>query len=764
MTRGLFAFLLCFFIFGPVAGKPFAEHKNGEVRVPDSVRINKMIARAEAFIPKFSENRKYIDSALALLTAAEEITSVPALENLYYRVLSKRARILVKSADFTSAQLLFTKITTYERRKGIAAEAASWQKIGDDFELEIKSGFPLRRSCYQKAYDLFKLTGNKQNVADAMGKVADADMTAGDYAKAEQEQLWVLQEYKALKYRKIYYGYYMLAETYFRSRKEDKHIKARIDCVNAYENDKNGSIGDGLLYYYNLAVAYHKHRKYEFAIEMYKKGMQISKTLKDFDRYYWGLTGSVGCYIKLREFSTAVNLLKEASKYPKTLKMECFLLSRELSLNTSMKNWGAAQKLVQKFKLAFDRYLPNAKVDGSAYAKEEFVVTYYPLPLYYIYTEQWGELKASLLVLQSFPENKLSNNTRIYVHTVKLKVDSVGGNFLSALREHEIITDLRDSSMSLESRNRISELEAKYNSVNKDKAIQLLNSEASAQNARLERSKLQGRFIVVITIVSALFAAVLLFAYQAKRRSNFTLRAKQKEINDQNGVLSELLTQKEMLLTDKNDLVESLEDLLSEKEWLLKEVHHRVKNNLQIVMSLLYNQSTYLKNEDAKKALFDVQNRIQAIAIIHHKLYSKNSVASVALPGYISELTSYLSNIYVQDIRSIRFVLDIEDISLNISQAVPIGLILNEAITNSIKYAFCDKGGVIAVSAKRTENEGLELTVKDDGKGLPDAFEHDSDSSLGIGMMRALTRQLKGDFSIESEQGVAIHVGFKLEL
>ncbi|TWR24408.1 hypothetical protein FPZ43_18460 [Mucilaginibacter pallidiroseus] len=763
MTRGIFGFLLYVFISVTVLARFFAEKVSRDNRIPDSVTVNRLIARAEAYIPHFSEDRKFIDSALIQIAIAEKIASEPSLENLYYRVLSEKARVLIKSADFTAAQSLFAKITSYERRKGIGEEAASWQKIGDDFELEVKSGFPLRRSCYQNAYNLYKLTGNRQNIADAMGKIADADLAAGKYSRAEQEQLWVIEEYKALKYVKIYYGYYMLSETYYRDRREQKHLNALIDCVNAFENDPAGNASDGLFYYYNLAVAYHKYRNFEFAIAMYKKGMASSREIKNHDRYYWGLLGSIGCYIKLGQHATALKLLKEVSKYPKTLKMECFLVSRELSLYISMKRWQAAGNIVQKFSNLFERYRTAAAKDGGAYATEEFINNYYPLPLYYINTKKWAELKRSQQIMRSFPEKELDNNARISLHNVNLKVDSASGNYLSALKEYEIITALRDSAMSIENRNKITELEAKYNSVTKDNTIQILNSEASVQSTKLEKANLQKRFIIVITVIAALFAAVLFFAYQSKRRGNFALQAKQKEINDQNGILSELLTQKEILLTDKNDLVASLENLLTEKEWLLKEVHHRVKNNLQIVMSLLYNQSAYLKNDDAKKALFDIQNRIQAIAIIHHKLYSKNSVASVALTGYISELTSYLSNIYIKDIRTVRFVLDIEDISLNISQAVPIGLILNEAITNSIKYAFCDKGGLIAVTAKKTENDELELTVKDDGKGLPLAFEHDSDRSLGIGMMKALTKQLKGTFVIDSEQGVAIKVIFKLE-
>ena len=128
-------------------------------------------------------------------------------------------------------------------------------------------------------------------------------------------------------------------------------------------------------------------------------------------------------------------------------------------------------------------------------------------------------------------------------------------------------------------------------------------------------------------------------------------------------------------------------DLLKDKEWLIKEVHHRVKNNLQMVISLLNSQSIYLNDEAAVVAIQESQRRMHAMSLIHQKLYQSENVGVIDMRAYINEFISYLKDIFETG-SSIRFEQDVDPIKLDVGQAVPVGLILNEVITNSIKYAF----------------------------------------------------------------------------
>jgi len=203
--------------------------------------------------------------------------------------------------------------------------------------------------------------------------------------------------------------------------------------------------------------------------------------------------------------------------------------------------------------------------------------------------------------------------------------------------------------------------------------------------------------------------------------------------------------------------------LLNEKEWLLKEIHHRVKNNLQIVISLLNTQSAYLDNEDAVAAIRISQNRMHAMSLIHQKLYQSDNMANIDMFWYVHELANHMMESF--DVRNrIEFLIDVDKIYLNIVQAVPLGLILNEAISNSIKYAFPQKDkGIITVSLKKDDESMCTLNISDNGIGLPDGFDPEATNSLGMSLMIGLSNQIDGDFKILNNHGVTININFTIK-
>ena len=203
--------------------------------------------------------------------------------------------------------------------------------------------------------------------------------------------------------------------------------------------------------------------------------------------------------------------------------------------------------------------------------------------------------------------------------------------------------------------------------------------------------------------------------------------------------------------------------MLDEKEWLVKEIHHRVKNNLQIVMGLLQRQSAYIDNDIAFAAIQNSENRMHSIALIHQKLYQSESLDLINMPEYIDELITYLKDGCDTGNR-IHFEKKIDEIYLDVSQAVPLGLILNEAITNAIKYAYPkDNAGFIHIVLSQTgEDENL-LIIEDHGPGLPSHFNMEKIDSLGMNLMKGLSKQLGGTFQLENNQGLTIKIVFKTE-
>src|SRR5258705_7294084 len=183
--------------------------------------------------------------------------------------------------------------------------------------------------------------------------------------------------------------------------------------------------------------------------------------------------------------------------------------------------------------------------------------------------------------------------------------------------------------------------------------------------------------------------------------------------------LAEELSLQREEIRKKNDHLQELigdkDKLLSEKEWWLKEVHHRVKNNLHTIICLLESQAMYLEN-DALQAIEKSQHRIYAMSLIHQKLYQNEDITSIDMSVYLEELIMYLRQGFDAD--QIEFSLRVEPVHLNLSQAIPVGLIVNEAVTNSIKYAFAEcNTGKISICIQ--EKEGvITLIVSDNGKGV----------------------------------------------
>ncbi|HUC82845.1 MAG TPA: tetratricopeptide repeat protein [Flavisolibacter sp.] len=204
----------------------------------------------------------------------------------------------------------------------------------------------------------------------------------------------------------------------------------------------------------------------------------------------------------------------------------------------------------------------------------------------------------------------------------------------------------------------------------------------------------------------------------------------------------------------------SLQRLVDEKELLLKEVHHRVKNNLQIIISLLETQSSFLTDK-ALAAMRDSQHRVYAMSLIHQKLYQTDDFATVSMTAYLPDLLSYLKESF-ESKDKIAIHSHIENIELDISQAIPLGLIINEAVTNAIKYAFPgDAVGDITIRLRCEEGNSVMLEISDNGIGLPTNWEKKINNSIGFKLMQGLSTDIQADFHIESHSGTRITIAFE---
>jgi len=228
-----------------------------------------------------------------------------------------------------------------------------------------------------------------------------------------------------------------------------------------------------------------------------------------------------------------------------------------------------------------------------------------------------------------------------------------------------------------------------------------------------------------------------------------------RQLRSRNQKLEELIRSK----------TEKLVASLNEKEVLIKEIHHRVKNNLQVISGLLELQSKNIDNERAKDALIISRNRVQSVALVHHNLYQLERFGTVRVKNFADDLFLQLSTILKKEGQNVEFFNNISDIELDLDTAVPFGLILNELITNSYKYAFASVSAP-QISMSLTAVDGhlgksYALIYADNGKGLGDHADLRNSNTLGLRLIADLTRQLKGTIEYRSEGGAVFHITFR---
>jgi two-component sensor histidine kinase/uncharacterized membrane protein affecting hemolysin expression len=279
-------------------------------------------------------------------------------------------------------------------------------------------------------------------------------------------------------------------------------------------------------------------------------------------------------------------------------------------------------------------------------------------------------------------------------------------------------------------------------------------------------------------------------AYTVSLKNDYSIRAT-KQNNDEvgrlidgfNEMLMQIQERDQVLIKDqeelekrvqertfklKQEIVERikvedrLRESLKEKEVLLKEIHHRVKNNLQVISSLLYLQSKKIHDKPALDMFVESQNRIRSMALIHEKLYQSQDMVNIDFSEYIRSLIGHLANSYGAQLKNVRIKVNIENVLLSIDKGIPCGLIINELVTNALKYAFPDgRKGEIIIEIGRSQNGLIALEVSDNGIGFPKAIDIQKSETLGLQLVKNLTQQLRGKIDVQNGKGTRFSITFE---
>jgi two-component sensor histidine kinase len=224
-------------------------------------------------------------------------------------------------------------------------------------------------------------------------------------------------------------------------------------------------------------------------------------------------------------------------------------------------------------------------------------------------------------------------------------------------------------------------------------------------------------------------------------------------------------------ITERKKTDEQIQESLMQKESLLREIHHRVKNNLQVISSLLSLQSDYAKDEESLALFYESQSRISTIALIHEKLYQSRNIDEIKMLDYITDLTRNLLRVYKDFGENIQVQINAYDVSIDVDQAIPCGLIINELFSNCLKHAFHSRDSEnvtrrtrnkVSVEVSSDSDGVLTLSVRDNGVGFPDNVDFRNTNTLGLQLVCTLTDQLKGTIELRNRNGTMFNIVFPI--
>ena len=720
-------------------GKSFAQLKSNQTSSalisalqkdnPDSVRLELLLQLSLHNYFEANDNRTTLDSIHNFLEEAEIISNEIHFYKWQPEIFCFLGKYYYKIRNLKQANEYFRKAADYIEHLGpVKQQIARWYDLGFNIE-ELDTTGLTRIDCFEKIATLSRQLNDKENELDAKRNIADTHMKQGKLDLAELELNDVLAKYKAIRSQHLQYCYNLLAVT---NHLKGNYNKALYYALLTIESMHNASNAWAIIFNSHVANLYDELDQTEKSIEYYRIVFKIDHPVP-VDFYYIREAGIfVRDLIKQNKTEEAQTFLSEFSKkYPPSDPYgKASLAETYACYYNALHNY----KQAEKYTLEMISLGDSLGKDNEIRRDVEF-----DIGRYYFSKKQFA--KAATHFHIALDEALLNNsaNTIRDVDLLLFKTDSSLGNYFSAIKYLNQYHQLNDSMFNVAKTRQVKEVQIKYETEKKEKDIQLLAKESRLQQNQLIQAGytrnwiLGGMSLLLITI------GLLVRNARLKQRTNRKLKLQQKEIGEQNI---------------------ALRHLVNEKEWLVKEIHHRVKNNFQTVMGLLGTQTIYLKDEVAIDAISDGQHRIHAMSLIHQKLYQTENMSAINMADYINELVDYLKDSFTINKR-IRFNLQIQRIDLDLSHCIPLGLILNEAITNSIKYAFPDSGeGLIFITLKQDLTGHVLLAIEDNGVGLPAGFITAKHNSMGMNLMRGLCAEIGAKFTMYNQQGTKIAVSF----
>jgi len=591
---------------------------------------------------------------------------------------------------------------------------------------------PRKIELYEKVIALYKQLGDDLKVANLKEFLGDLYQIKKDYPRALRELNEALSVYKKVGYTRLHGLYSIMAGIYHGSNNFVQSLRYNLMAVETGE--RLGDRGELMSTIYNrVGLNYYAVRYFDQAIEYFNKALVLAKNNQNTATVTSLLLNIADAYRNKGEYHRSLDSLQVVEKMGNLSKFDRLQVDM-ISLETyvALNSLDKAAAHFQQLKDFVNN--PNEDKDIGQGVRQSVI----------LYLQRAGRFseadKYTRDYLRNLPLVSMGIRRLAAGEYLAFRTDSAMGRLQSAIGHYQRYKYLSDSITSTNQSRQLDILRLQFQTERKDKDIQLLTQKSKLQEISLQKGRVFRNVVIGSIIMLLLILALLYNRYRLKKQTAFRLEKQQEEINEQN---------------------ELLKKLVDEKEWLLKEIHHRVKNNLQIIISLLNTQSQYLDNADALAAIKNSQHRMYAMSLIHQRLYHTNNLGAIDMNWYICELIGFMKESFDTGSK-ISFHVSSEKILLDIVQAIPLGLVLNEAISNAIKYAFTGrKQGAIRVRFYKDQSQYCLLSIADDGVGFPANYSPEASASLGMSLMKGLSDQLEATFDLKSSQaGVMIQIRF----
>ncbi|WP_338877401.1 sensor histidine kinase (plasmid) [Spirosoma sp. SC4-14] len=676
-----------------------------------------------------------LDSSLSYLNRAKHLSDSLHQLTWQHEIDAVRVANYLEAANSQQAYALFDRLIADCRRTGDrASEANARFRLGYCISFTTKK-YPEIFDNYNQAIAIYRSLHNQKQELLIMHEMAGLHTNLGQLDLAEREFQTILRRYKAIGYPKLHYTYNWLSTISRLKGDFNKSLFYSLQCIESMNH--TGDTVSAASFYGNLAQMYFELGRYRQSNEWYRKTL-----------VKWRQEGlpNYGMYSAA---NIIVRDLIEQHRPKEALKLINDLVTQIPTINFIQKGSVAQSfaysydalkddKLAEKYYVEAMRWYIKANHDFEMSRKAQMEVGRF-------YLERNQFKKANFYVRPLLVDSTKKNSLSLLkdIHFILFKIDSATGDYKSAISHFRLHKSLNDSIFNETKNNQFNQLEVQYETQKNKQNIVLLKKQKIVQDGELKQARIVRNGILGGSALLLCLLALSYNRYRLKQRSNQLLEIKQHEINQKNHTLETLLSEQQQLLT--------------EKEWMLKEIHHRVKNNLQIITSLLHSQGVFLKDEAAQSAIRESQNRVHAMALIHQKLYQSDRLAAIPMTGYVAEIVDYLIRSFDRE-NTISKRINVMPLELDVTLAVPLGLILNEAVTNSLKYAFvAGNRGIICVELTAQESHYL-LVISDDGTGLPADFNPQKSRTLGMSLMRGLSKQIGGRLEIRQHDGKGVDV------